>query len=30
MEKLESKIREVQDVQKSLQDIQAQIIKAFM
>lgn len=30
MEKLEDKIREVQDVQQSLQDIQAQIIKAFM
>ena len=30
MEKLEDKIQEVQDVQQSLQDIQAQIIKAFM
>ena len=30
MEKLEQKIREVQNVQQSLQDIQAQIIKAFM
>jgi len=30
MEKLESKIQEVQQVQKNLQDIQAQIIKAFM
>ena len=30
MEKLESKIQEVQKVQKNLQDIQAQIIKAFM
>lgn len=30
MEKLEQKITEVQDVQKNLQDIQAQIIKAFM
>lgn len=30
MEKLQSKIQEVQDVQKNLQDIQAQIIKAFM
>lgn len=30
MEQLENKIREVQDVQKNLQDIQAQIIKAFM
>jgi len=30
MEKLEQKIREVQTVQRSLQDIQAQIIKAFM
>ena len=30
MEKLENKIQEVQDVQQSLQDIQAQIIKAFM
>lgn len=30
MEKLESKIQEVQRVQQSLQDIQAQIIKAFM
>ena len=30
MEKLESKIAEVQQVQQNLQDIQAQIIKAFM
>lgn len=30
MEKLEQKIQEVQTVQQSLQDIQAQIIKAFM
>lgn len=30
MEKLEQKIQEVQNVQQSLQDIQAQIIKAFM
>lgn len=30
MEKLESKIQEVQQVQQSLQDIQSQIIKAFM
>lgn len=30
MEKLEQKIAEVQNVQQSLQDIQAQIIKAFM
>lgn len=30
MEKLEKKIQEVQNVQKNLQDIQAQIIKAFM
>ena len=30
MEKLEQKITEVQQVQQSLQDIQAQIIKAFM
>jgi DNA-binding NtrC family response regulator len=30
MEKLEIKIQEVQHVQKNLQDIQAQIIKAFM
>ncbi len=30
MEKLESKIQEVQNVQKNLQEIQAQIIKAFM
>jgi response regulator RpfG family c-di-GMP phosphodiesterase len=30
MEKLEQKIQEVQSVQQSLQDIQAQIIKAFM
>lgn len=30
MEKLESKIQEVQRVQQSLQDIQSQIIKAFM
>jgi DNA-binding NtrC family response regulator len=30
MEKLEQKIQEVQHVQQSLQDIQAQIIKAFM
>ncbi len=30
MEKLENKIQEVQRVQQSLQDIQAQIIKAFM
>jgi DNA-binding NtrC family response regulator len=30
MERLEQKIREVQTVQRSLQDIQAQIIKAFM
>lgn len=30
MEKLESKIQEVQHVQQSLQDIQSQIIKAFM
>ncbi len=30
MEKLEQKITEVQQVQQNLQDIQAQIIKAFM
>ena len=30
MEKLESKIQEVHNVQKNLQEIQAQIIKAFM
>jgi DNA-binding NtrC family response regulator len=30
MERLEEKIREVQHVQQNLQDIQAQIIKAFM
>jgi len=30
MEKLEQKITEVQQVQRNLQDIQAQIIKAFM
>ncbi|MCB1021583.1 MAG: response regulator [Acidobacteria bacterium] len=30
MEKLENKIQEVQRVQQSLQDIQAQIIKAFL
>jgi DNA-binding NtrC family response regulator len=30
MEKLENKIQEVQRVQQSLQDIQAQIVKAFM
>ena len=30
MEQLEMKIREVQNVQQNLQDIQAQIIKAFM
>ncbi len=30
MEKLEDKIKEVQNVQQNLQDIQAQIIKAFM
>ena len=30
MEKLENKIQEVQRVQQNLQDIQAQIIKAFM
>ena len=30
MEQLEQKIKEVQSVQRSLQDIQAQIIKAFM
>jgi DNA-binding NtrC family response regulator len=30
MERLEQKIREVQKVQQNLQDIQAQIIKAFM
>ena len=30
MEKLEQKIKEVQNVQQNLQDIQAQIIKAFM
>jgi hypothetical protein len=30
MEQLEQKIQEVQSVQRSLQDIQAQIIKAFM
>ncbi len=30
MEKLEQKISEVQQVQQNLQDIQAQIIKAFM
>ena len=30
MEQLESKIQEVQSVQQNLQDIQAQIIKAFM
>ena len=30
MERLEQKIREVQTVQRNLQDIQAQIIKAFM
>lgn len=30
MEKLERKIQEVQQVQQNLQDIQAQIIKAFM
>ena len=30
MEQLESKIQEVQQVQQSLQDIQSQIIKAFM
>lgn len=30
MEKLEQKIQEVQSVQQNLQDIQAQIIKAFM
>ena len=30
MEKLEQKIQEVQNVQQNLQDIQAQIIKAFM
>jgi len=30
MEKLEEKIREVQSVQQNLQDIQAQIIKAFI
>jgi DNA-binding NtrC family response regulator len=30
MEKLEQKIAEVQQVQQNLQDIQAQIIKAFM
>jgi DNA-binding NtrC family response regulator len=30
MERLQEKIQEVQQVQKSLQDIQAQIIKAFM
>jgi DNA-binding NtrC family response regulator len=30
MEKLENKIQEVQTVQQSLQEIQAQIIKAFM
>ncbi len=30
LERLEDKIQEVQNVQQSLQDIQAQIIKAFM
>lgn len=30
MERLEEKIKEVQSVQQNLQDIQAQIIKAFM
>ena len=30
MERLEDKIKEVQNVQQNLQDIQAQIIKAFM
>ena len=30
MEKLENKIQEVQNVQQNLQEIQAQIIKAFM
>ncbi len=30
MEKLEQKITEVQQVQQNLQEIQAQIIKAFM
>jgi DNA-binding NtrC family response regulator len=30
MERLEEKIKEVQQVQQNLQDIQAQIIKAFM
>ena len=30
LERLEEKIQEVQNVQQSLQDIQAQIIKAFM
>ena len=30
MEQLEAKIQEVQSVQRNLQDIQAQIIKAFM
>jgi response regulator RpfG family c-di-GMP phosphodiesterase len=30
MERLEEKIKEVQHVQQNLQDIQAQIIKAFM
>jgi DNA-binding NtrC family response regulator len=30
MERLEEKIKEVQNVQQNLQDIQAQIIKAFM
>ncbi len=30
MEQLETKIQEVQSVQRNLQDIQAQIIKAFM
>ncbi len=30
MEKLEEKIKEVQNVQQNLQEIQAQIIKAFM
>jgi hypothetical protein len=30
MERLQEKIEEVQRVQQNLQDIQAQIIKAFM
>lgn len=30
MERLEKKIQEVQDIQQNLQEIQAQIIKAFM